>query len=46
MKRQILAVLSALTIAASVNVANAADAAAGKTKAASESGSAANHYNC
>lgn len=33
MKRQILAVLSALTIAASVNVANAADAAAGKAKA-------------
>lgn len=35
MKRQILAVVSALTLAASANVAFAADAAAGKTKAAS-----------
>ena len=38
MKRQILAVISALTIAASANVAFAADAAAGKTKAASCAG--------
>jgi cytochrome c553 len=38
MKRQILAVVSALTIAASANVAFAADAAAGKTKAASCAG--------
>ena len=35
MKRQILAVLSALTLAASANVAIAGDAAAGKAKAAS-----------
>jgi len=38
MKRQILAIVSALTIAASANVAFAADAAAGKTKAASCAG--------
>ena len=38
MKRQILAAVSALTIAASANVAFAADAAAGKTKAASCAG--------
>ena len=34
MKRQILAVVSALTLVASANVAVAADAAAGKAKAA------------
>ena len=34
MKRQILAVLSALTLAASANIAIAGDAAAGKAKAA------------
>jgi cytochrome c553 len=34
MKRQILTILSALTLAASANVAFAGDAAAGKTKAA------------
>jgi cytochrome c553 len=38
MKRQILAVVSALTLAASANVAFAADAAAGKAKAASCAG--------
>jgi cytochrome c553 len=38
MKRQILAVLSALTLAASANVAFAADAAAGKAKAATCAG--------
>lgn len=35
MKRQILTVISALTLAASANVAFAGDAAAGKAKAAS-----------
>ncbi len=38
MKHQILAVVSALTIAASANVAFAADAAAGKAKAATCAG--------
>ncbi|VAW55628.1 cytochrome c554 [hydrothermal vent metagenome] len=38
MKHQILAVVSALTLAASANVAFAADAAAGKAKAASCAG--------
>lgn len=38
MKYQILAVISALTLAASANVAFAGDAAAGKTKAASCAG--------
>jgi len=38
MKRQFLAVLSALTLAASANVAFAADAAAGKAKSASCAG--------
>lgn len=38
MKRQLLAVLSALTLAASANVAYAGDAAAGKVKAASCAG--------
>ena len=38
MKRQILAVISALTLAASANVAFAGDAAAGKAKAASCAG--------
>jgi cytochrome c553 len=38
MKRQILAVVSALTLAASANVAFAGDAAAGKAKAATCAG--------
>ena len=38
MKRQILTVISALTLAASANVAFAGDAAAGKAKAASCAG--------
>ena len=38
MKHQILAIVSALTLAASANVAFAADAAAGKAKAASCAG--------
>lgn len=38
MKRNILAVLSAVTLAASANVAFAGDAAAGKTKAATCAG--------
>lgn len=38
MKHKILAVISALTLAASANVALAGDAAAGKTKAASCAG--------
>ncbi len=38
MKRRILAVISAITLAASANIAVAGDAAAGKTKAASCAG--------